>query len=167
MLALVTFLMFCQALGATVGAVSVVWGEFAYVRAMRDGKVNHAERVHLQALGHGLRWGMSLLLLASLALVVVAFLLHAADQPALSASYWILIALALLVTTVSWALSRGRISFALGSAAAFTGWWFLAFLVIGQIPPLSFGAATAFFVVATGIFYALLRYARLLALHKS
>ncbi|MDD2657281.1 MAG: hypothetical protein PHD04_01290 [Candidatus Pacebacteria bacterium] len=163
---LVSLLIFSQALGALVGVACAVWGELAYVRAMRDGRIDHAERVHMQAIGHGLRFGMSLLLIASLALVIVAYMIHAAEQPALSASYWILIALALLVTTVSWALSRSRISFALGSAAAFTGWWFLAFLTLGQVPELSFGAAAAFFIVATGIFYALLSYARMLALHK-
>lgn len=161
--ALIFFLVFCQALGACVGVVSVVWGEFAYIRAMRDGKVTHAERAHLDHIARGLRFGMSLLLISSLALVVVAYTLHAATQPALMANYWILIALALLVTAVSWALSHKHISFALGSAVAFTGWWFLAFLTLGQIPPLSFGAAAAFFVVATGIFYALLQYARMLA----
>lgn len=157
------FLVFCQALGACVGVVSVVWGEFAYVRAMRDGRVTHAERAHLDHIAHGLRFGMSFLLLASLALVVVAYILHAAQQPALMTNYWILIVLALLVTTVSWALSHKHISFAFGSAVAFTGWWFLAFLTLGQIPSLSFGAAAAFFVIATGVFYALLQYARMLA----
>jgi FtsH-binding integral membrane protein len=166
MTALVISLVFCQALGALTGAFSVVWGELAYVRAMRDGRLNRAEREHLDHIARGLRFGMTLLLLSSFALVVVAYVAHAATQPALMANYWILIALALLVTGVSWALSRGRISFRLGTATAFTGWWFLAFLTLGQIPPLSFGSAVAFFVVATAIFYVLLWFARSLALHK-
>ncbi|MBU6388303.1 hypothetical protein KGQ72_00255 [Patescibacteria group bacterium] len=165
--AFIVLFIFCQALGAFVGAASAVWGEIAYIRALRDGKIDAAERAHLRSIASGLRFGMVLLLLSSFGLVTVAYVLHVAEQPALSASYWILIALALLVTFVSWALSRGRISFALGSAAAFTGWWFLVFLTLGEIPPLSFGAAVAFFVVATGMFYALLQYARMLALHKS
>ena len=166
MTSFIFFLVFCQALGALTGAFSAVWGELAYVRAMRNGRIDHAEREHLSHIARGLRWCMSLLLLSSFALVVVAYLLHVATQPALMANYWILIVLALLITLVSWALSRKRISFALGSAVAFTGWWFLAYLTLGQIPPLSFGAAVAFFVVATAIFYALLQYARFLALRK-
>ena len=166
MSSLVALLVFCQALGAVTGAFSAVWGELAYLRAMRDGRHDHAERAHMQVIGRGLTWGMSLLLISSFTLVIIAYLLRVADQPAFEAGYWILIALALLVTYVSWALSRGQISFALGSAIAFTGWWFLAFLTLGQIPTLSFGAAAAFFVVATAIFYALLEYARMLALHK-
>lgn len=166
MTALIIALVFGQALGALVGALSAVWGELAYVRAMRDGRLDRAEQEHLDHIARGLRFGMTLLLLSSFALVIVAYVAHAASQPALMANYWILIALALLVTLVSWALSHGHVSFRLGSAAAFTGWWFLAFLTLGQIPPLSFGSAVAFFVVATAIFYALLQFARFLALRK-
>jgi hypothetical protein len=164
--AAVSLLLFCQALAAFVGAFSAVWAELAYVRAIRDGKIDHAERAHMHAIGRGLRYGMSGLLISSLALVVVAYVQRMGEQPALSANYWTLIALALLVTTISWALSRKRVSFALGSAAAFAGWWFLVFLALDQIPPLSFGSAFIFFVLATGIFYAFLGYARILASRK-
>lgn len=160
---LASLLILSQALGALVGAASAVWGEIAYVRAMRDGRVDAAERAHLHSIANGLRFGMTLTLLASFALAVVAYTAHTALQPALMESYWILIVLSLLIISVSWALSRRRISFALGSAVVFTGWWFLAYLTLGQMPSLSFSAAAAFFVVATAIFYALLRYARLLA----
>lgn len=167
MTALVSFIVFCQALGACIGAATAAWGEFAYLKAARDGKIDHAERAHLTAIARGLRFGMTLLLIASFALVIVAYLSHAAVQPALTTSYWVLIAFALIVVYVSWALSRTRISFALGSAIAFTGWWFLAYLTLGLVPALSFGATVAFFVVATGIFYAILEYARFLARPKS
>lgn len=163
MTSFVAFIVFCQVLGALIGAFSTVWGEIAYLHAMRDGKLDHAERMHLRAIAHGLRFGMTLLLLASLALVVAAYLSHFAIQPALTSTYWTLIVFALLIVYVSWALSRGRISFGLGSALAFTAWWFLAYLTLGWLPPLSFGATLAFFVVATGVFYAILSYARMLA----
>ncbi len=166
MLSLIFLLVFCQALGALIGAFSAVWSELAYVRMMRDGRIDHAERAHLDYIGHGLRWGMSLLFLASFGLVIVSYLVEAAVQPALTTQYWLLIMLGLLVTTVSWALSRKQISFKLGTALAFTGWWFLVFLTLGQMPMLSFGAVIAFFVVATAIFYALLHYARLLVTRK-
>ena len=166
MIAFIAFIIFCQALGALIGAFAVIWGELAYLRAMRDGRIDHAERAHLHAIAHGLRFGMTLLLLASLALIIVEYLAHAAVQPGLTPGYWMLMAFAALVVYVSWALSRGRISFALGSAIAFTGWWFLAYLTLGLLPPLSFGATIGFFVVATAIFYAILQYARMLALHR-
>ncbi|MBI4088801.1 hypothetical protein HY415_01770 [Candidatus Kaiserbacteria bacterium] len=167
MTALVSFLAFCQALGALIGAFTAIWSELAYIRAIRDGKIDAAERAHLRLVGKGLSFGMTLLLLASFALVVVNFTLQATLQPALSTSYWSSIFLAFLIIGVSWALSRHRISFALGSAILFTAWWFLTYLTFGLLPLPSFGATVAFFVVATGIFYALLQYARLLALDST
>lgn len=166
MASLVLFLVFCQALGALTGAFTAVWGELAYIRAIRDGRLDRAERVHLDHIARGLRYGMSLLLLSSFALVVVAYLQHAATQPALMANYWVLVVLAILVIAVSWALSHQHISFALGSTVTFTGWWFLAFLALGQIPQLSFGSAVAFFAIATAIFYVFLQFARFLSLRR-
>ncbi len=167
MLAIVSLLVFFQALGASIGALTAVWGEIAYMRAMRDGKIDVAERAHLRVIAHGLRLGMLLILLSSLGLVVTAYVFEANIQPALTASYWILIALALLIVGISWALSRRRISFSLGTAALFTAWWFLAYLTLGWLPLISFGAATAFFLVATMIFYAVLQGARFFTLRKS
>ncbi len=164
--ATISFLVFCQAFGACIGAVTAVWGEIAYVRAARDGEISAAERAHLRIIANGLRFGMTLVLFSSFGLVVAAYVVRAALQPALSPTYWTLITLSVLLIGVSWALSRGRISFALGSAAVFTAWWFLAYLTIGWLPPLTFGGAVAFFVVATAIFYAVFQYGRFLSLRK-
>ena len=163
MFVLVLFLVFCQALGAMIGVFTALWGEFAYMRALRDGKIDAAERIHLDSIAKGLRFGMSLLLVASLGLVIVAYMLHTPLQPALTASYWTLMALALLIVGVSLALSRRRVSFALGSAVIFSGWWFLTYLTLGQLPALSFGAAVALYVIVVALFYALLHYTRLCA----
>lgn len=166
MAALTSFLVFCQALGALAGALAAVWGEISYINAMRDGKIDAAERAHLLSIARGLRWGMPLVLLSSLGLAMVAYLRGTALQPALSAGYWTLIALAFLIIAVSWALSHRRISFAFGSAIVFTAWWFLAYLTLGLLYPLSFGATTALFAVATAIFYAILQSARFFALRN-
>ena len=162
----VVFTLFCQALGAIIGVVTAVWGQIAYVHAMRDGRLDHAERRHLDIIAHGLRWGMSLLLVSSLALVVAAYLSGAATQPAVTENYWALVAFALIILFISLELSRKRITFVLGSAIAFTAWWFLAYLTLGWMPPLAFGATIAFFVVATGVFYGVLQYAHFLARPK-
>ena len=166
MAALVPFLAFCQVLGALVGAFTAVWSEIAYVRAMRDGHIDAAERAHLHVLARGLRFGMTLLLLSSLGLVIAAYSLHASLQPALTPSYWISVLLAFLIIGISWALSKRRIAFAFGSAIVFTAWWFLTFLILGQLPMLSFGSATALFIVFTAVFYALLQYGRFIVLRK-
>lgn len=172
----VTFLVFCQALGASVGAVTVIWGEFAYIRAtslavdgksrqVRDEEIDVAERAHLNIIAKGLRFGMTLLLLASFGLVIVAYILQAVTQPALTPAYWILIMLSLLVIGISWALSRKKVSFAVGSAIIFTAWWFLSYLTLGWLPQLSFGSAIALLLVATVVTYALFHYIRLLSGH--
>lgn len=162
--ALVPFLVFCQALGASVGAFTAVWSEIAYIRAMRDGHIDTAERAHMNVIARGLRFGMLLLLLASLALVIADYYLRVSVQPALSPDYWTSTLLALLIIYSAWALSLRRLSFAFGSAIVFTAWWFLAFLTIGQLPVLSFGSAVAVLVVATVVFYAILQYGRMLVL---
>ena len=165
MTSFISFLVFCQALGASIGAVTVLWGEFAYIRAMRDGEIDIVERAHLDIIARGLRFGMTLLLLASLGLVIVAYILQSATQPALTPAYWTLIMLSFLVIGISWALSRKKVSFAAGSAIIFTSWWFLSYLTLGWLPPLSFGSAVALLVVATVVAYALFYYIRLLAGH--
>ena len=151
-----------QALGALIGALFAVWGELAYVRAAQDDRIDRAERLHLDALARGLKFGMTLLLLSSFGLIVVAYLRHETVQPALTASYWVAIVLSLLVIGATWSLSRGKIRFALGSATVFSAWWFLVYLMLGRLPELSFGAAVALYVVATVVLYLLLRYVRLL-----
>lgn len=151
-----------QALGALFGAGSAIVSEIAYVRAAKDGVVSRAERAQLAHLARGLRYGMALLLAASLGLVIDAYFHPDLLQPAFTASYWMLIALSLLVVYASWALSRGRISPMLGSTAILCGWWFLAYLALGLFPDVSFGAAVALYVVAVGIFYGIVAYARFL-----
>jgi hypothetical protein len=166
MIALIFFLVFCQAFGAFIGAFTALWGEVVYMLAMRDGKIDAAERAHLRAIGNGLRFGMMLLLLASLALVIISYALHGALQPALTASYWVFITLALLIIIVSWALARKKISFAIGSAICFTAWWFLTFLTLGLLSIISYGAVLALFTVLVAVCYAVLYYAHLLVSHK-
>ena len=159
MITLVSVLGFCQALGAIVGTSTAVWGEFAYIRAMRNGHIDFAERTHLRILGHGLRFGMLLLLGASFGLVIAAYGVHEA-QPAATAAYWMLIILAFVVIVSSFALSRRAISYTLGSVVAFTAWWFLMTLTLGEFPKIPFGAAVGFFVVASVVLYLIVSLAR-------
>lgn len=153
-----------QVLGALIGGYSVIHGEFAYVRAIRDRQVSDAERAHLLVIGRGLKYGMTLVLLASLGHVLLAYTRHDLVQPALTATYWALMLLALAATIVSWMLARRHISFLLGSAVVFTAWWFLVYLALGLLPQLSFGAVVALFVIFSGVFYALLKYVRMFSL---
>lgn len=157
-----SFVLFCQVLGALIGAITTIWGELSYLRAHRDGHIDRAEQAHLRVIAHGLRFGMTLLLCSSFALVIIAYLLHVDYQPATTSSYWLLMLVSLVIVYVAWALSRKKISSALGSAIAFAAWWFLAYLTMGWMPPLSLGAAIGFLAVATLLFYGIMQYARML-----
>lgn len=160
MTALTGGLFFLQAFGAIVGTISVIWAEVSYVHAMRDGHIDAAERQHLRFIGHGLRFGMTALLVASFGISIIAYMGGAALQPALSTTYWMLIALVVTILAVSSALARGKLGFALGSAIVLTAWWFLSYLTLGYLPAMTFGAALALFVVASGVLYAVIFYAR-------
>ncbi len=157
---------FCQMFGTFVGAFTAIWSQVAYIRAMQDGTIDAAEQAHLRVIREGLRFGMTLILLSSLGLVIMAYVLHTSYQPAVTTNYWISIVLSLLIIGFSWAVSRHRVSFKFSSAAIFTAWWFLAYLTIGWLPTITFGAAIAFYVVATAIFYAVLTSVHFFALHK-
>jgi hypothetical protein len=163
---LIFFFVFCQALGASVGAIAALWGEIAYVLAIRDGKLDAAERKHLNIIYKGLRFGMAILLVSSTVLVIISYVLHGTIQPATTTAYWIFIALALLVIGISWALARRDISYTLGSSSIFAAWWLLAYLTLGQLPMISFGFAVMLYVVLTAIMYAVFRYVHMFALHK-
>lgn len=157
---LLPLLVFMQALGAVVGVAYAVLAELAWAGAVKDGKIDTAERAHLTQLARGLRFGMMTILVSSLGLVILAYRAHGM-QPAETTSYWTMIFFALLVVALSWALSRKKVSFALGSAAVFAAWWFLATLALGYMPPMNFGSALAFYAVATGVFAGILYYARM------
>jgi hypothetical protein len=154
------FLVTLQAVGTVIGAFFAVRGELAYVGAMHDGNVDEAEKRHLDHLASGLWYGMTLVIASSAGLILVAYKLQAPIQPAQTSSYWSFIALVLVVTLATWALSRSHLSFSFGSAAVFTGWWFLLYLAVGRLPAVTFGATAALFVVATILFWGLLHYLR-------
>lgn len=167
MTSIVLALLSLQAFGALFGAVSAVWGEIAYIRAHQDGLIDQAERAHLERIALGLRFGMLTLLLSSFGLIVVSYMLGVTTPPGLSVGYWLLVCLALLTVWASWALSRKRISFDIGSAVVFSAWWTLFYLSSGLLPPLSLGAAVAVCVVVTVLFYLLLRMMRAIMIRPS
>jgi hypothetical protein len=162
MQALIGIAVLVQAAGAIIGAGGSVIGELSYLQAMQDMRVSHAEHEHLTTIARALRWGMLMLLGGSIGLVILDYLAGSQLQPALTNGYWVEMTLAFIVIWASWALSRERVVFWLGSAAAFTGWWSLALLTLGRAPTLGYGASLGLYVIATAIIAAILAYARML-----
>ncbi|MFA5744685.1 MAG: hypothetical protein WC887_00495 [Candidatus Paceibacterota bacterium] len=163
----ISFIVFLQTFGACIGIFTVVWGEYSYIHAMRDGVIDAAERAHLHIIGIGLRFGMTILLLSSSFFVASEYVLHSALQPALTENYWIFIAFAFLIIGISWALSRRYILFTLGSAAIMTAWWLLLYLSLGRLWVHSFESAIALYTVLTVVVYGVLRYIHFLVLDNA
>jgi hypothetical protein len=153
---LVLFLVVGQAVGAVIGALMAVWSEIAYVRAIRDRKVTHAERAHLRAVGRGLRFGMTILLVSSFGLIITAYVSENTLEPLLSPSFATLAALALVILISSWALSKRQAAFLVSSATAFTAWWFLVYLTFGQLPTASYTVTALFFAITVIVFAAVM-----------
>ncbi len=149
-----------QAIGAIIGAGGVVISELFYFRAIRDGRIDTAEREQLQLIAGALKLGMILLLISSIALVLVNFIFVTPIQPALTSPYWSEMTIALVVITSSWALSRGKVKHWLGAASVFSGWWFLVFLTLGRSAPMSYGASLAIYVVFVALIAVILGYLR-------
>lgn len=142
----------CQAVGAIIGVGSAIIGEIEYAHASRDGKISEAEHRHLEIIHRGLRFGMSMVLLASFGLVVLAYQAEADPQPVLTTGYWLLMIFAFIIIGASWAMARKVTTVSRGSVVAFTAWWFLAFLTLGQLPISSIGASVAAFIMAVLLF---------------
>lgn len=149
-----------QAIGAIIGAGGAVVGELFYFRAVRDGRIDTAEREQMMVVAKALRWGMILLLISSIALVLIDFIYVVPYQPALTSVYWVEMTIALVVIIASWSLSRRKIEHWLGAAAVFTGWWFLALLTLGHMTIITYGASIGVYVVATAIMACVLGYIR-------
>lgn len=159
MTALVVLFAVGQMLGALIGVGSAVWSELAYMRALRDGRIDKGEKEHFKIIGRGLRFGMTILLLSSLGLIICAYVLQS-TPPALTASYWLLVLLSALIIGISWAFAREALPFAEGSIIVFSAWWFLFYLVSGQLTLTSIGAAISFFILATVLLMVIVKGAR-------
>ncbi len=158
--ALASLLVFIQSLGAVTGILFSALGEYFYVKAVRDGRVDAAERLHLLTASRGVRYGMTLVVLASFGLVITDYVRDVAVQPALTAEYWVFMTLTLTVIGFSWALSRKYVSRTLGSAITLSGWIFLVYMTLTRESVLSFGSVIALYAITTALLYAALHYFR-------
>lgn len=150
-----------QVVGALMGAFGAVWAELAYLHALKDGVISRAERRHLITIARTLRFGMFVLLLASLGFIYTVYL-GGGIQVALTSTYWIEMLIVFVILMTSWALSRNQMQFALGSGIVFSGWWFLVFLLVGKTGAAGFGELLALFTLFTAVFCAILTYIRFL-----
>lgn len=138
-------------LGAALGAVGITMGELFYARALADGKLENYEREYIRATFWSLRWGMTLVLFASVATILAEYLALSTPQHVLTASFWLTITAALVIILAGWGLSRRKIPWWLGSAAGFSGWWTIFALSTWRDLPYSYGTLAFAYLIGTGI----------------
>jgi hypothetical protein len=130
---LLSFFLELHTLGAIICAGYVAFAEFFYTKAASDGIIDHHERKYLRHLFSGLRFGMSIVLVSSIALIVLEYLLPDSPQDVLSAPFWALQTLTLLVLFFAWLLSRKNAEWWFVSAAILTGWWMMLLIDLGYL----------------------------------
>jgi hypothetical protein len=126
--AIATLLIAFHTLGAALGAAGATYAEIIYTKAMADGRIDRREREYFMTTYWALQWGMLTVLVTGLALVVVQFFLPASPDATLYEPLWIQNTLALIITVSAWMLGRSFISWGIGSALVFAGWWMLLIL---------------------------------------
>ncbi len=154
-----------QLMGAVVGAASAVLAEVWYLEALRDGKVTRKENKHIAVATHGLRFGMSLVLLSSLGLLVTDYLLGGGRSAVLTPSYGALFGIIVLIFAISWTMSKRPKTFAWGSLVTFSAWWFMVYLTLGALPIDSLVAAAGIFLGTLLLLSVILHSARSFARH--
>lgn len=159
----IVVLMFTHLAATIFGAGSITIAEWRYFRALSDGRIDDGERAHLVALFFSLRFALVLVLLTDVAAGIALYILPTSISLALTATYWFEMLVILVLILVSWMRFHGRVPFWVGSAIAFTGWWYLVGISLGYVPVTNFMAASIGFIVSALIIAGIFSYARVVA----
>jgi hypothetical protein len=147
-------------LGALVGTGMTTYAEIFYTHAVSDGEIDHHERKYLRRLFRGFTFGMTLVLLSDLVLIVLEYLIPNAPQAVLTAPFWSLQILTVLILLLGWLLSKRRIMWWLGSAAVLSAWWILLGIDLGTFNSSGYLELLFNYVLVTALFAALLSFLR-------
>lgn len=146
-LALITFLWIVHTLGAALGAGSIAFAEVFYAKATADGKVDEREREYLRTTFFALRFGMTTVLLSGIVLILVEYAAPELPQGVLFTPIWFQNTLALAAIASGWGLSRSRIPWWLGSAAAFSAWWMMLVIDAWRTIPFNYFTLIILYVI--------------------
>src|SRR3989344_1337539 len=159
---LVIFFAAFHTLGAALGVGGITFAEILYVKATRDGRVDAREREYVRATFFALRWGMTVVLLAGVALGLLEYKSPGASQGVLFAPLWFQNTLALVIIAAGYALAKGRIPWWFGSSAALVGWWFMLTIDAWRTIPFSYLSLVIAYIVLVFLPGAVLSYLRFL-----
>lgn len=170
MTTLIAIAAFVHVLGAAIGAAGITFGEVFYLKATADGRVDARERDYMHTTFFALKWGLMLILVSGIALGILEYAYVGAENHVLAAPWWFINTLAFVIIFAGWGMAREKISWALGSALAFSGWWMVFMLDAWQItsPETSFSymALVFTYVVFAAVTAAVLSYARFFMSYK-
>ena len=145
--ALIPYVAALHTLGALIGVGTVTFAEIFYTKAAADGVIDHHERKYLRHLFHGLTFGMTLVLLAGIALIVLEYLVPDAPQDVLAVPFWALQTLTVFVIILAARLSKGHAQWWFASAGILTGWWMILLIDLGYLN--AFGYVTTLLTIYT------------------
>ena len=161
---LINIAAFVHVLGAAIGVAGITFGEIFYLKATADGRVDAREREYMHTTFFALKWGLLLILLSGVVLGVLEYAYAGAQNHILGAPWWFINTLAFVIIFAGWGMMREKVSWWLGSALAFSGWWMVLMLDAWQIttPEASFSYLSLVFayIVFAAVTAAVLSYAR-------
>jgi hypothetical protein len=165
--ALIPFAAVLHVIGAMIGAGTTTFAELFYTKAASDGIIDHHERKYLRRVYHGLRIGMTTVLLSGFALIVLEYLVPNAPQQVLFAPFWAIQTLTLIVLVLGELLSRREVPWWFASAALLAGWWMILLLDVNFFSSVSYLTLLMLYVIVSFVLGALLSYLRLLLRKKN
>lgn len=111
--------------GAALGAGGALFAEIFYAKATADGHLDRRERDWFRSTFFALKWGMGTVLVTGLLLIFVQYFLPDSPERVLHPALWAQNALAVIVLGFAYALSRKRVTWHIGAASIFAGWWMI------------------------------------------
>lgn len=153
-------LLMIHALGAALGAAGVTFAELFYTQAVVDGKIDSCEKKHIEHTLWALQWGVSIMVLAGIGLIIVEYFLPYSEQTVLTAPFWMIHTLTVVVIVFGFLISRNLVPWWLGSAAAFSAWWTMLALHAWRTIPLGYLALWLAYVLVTAAAICIFPYIR-------
>jgi uncharacterized membrane protein YhdT len=156
----IPFFALLHIVGALVGTVSVTYAEIFYIKAASDGNIDKHERKYLRRLYRGITIGTLILIFAGSALMTLEYLVPYAPQSVLTAPFWTIQILTLLILLMGYIISKKEATWAIGSGIIFTAWWMVLFIDLGFTNSLGYAELFIIYIIAAAIVSGILWYAR-------
>lgn len=160
-LALITLCALLHMVGAILGALYNTFAEVFYIKAASDGNIDAHERKYLRRLFRGLHAGVIIILFASIALIVLEYLVPDAPQAVLTGPFWAVQTITLAMLLFGYELSKRAAPWWLASAAMLAGWWMLVAIDAGLFNTLGYIPILVIYAIALLVLAGIVGYVRM------